>query len=104
MGTVVTPSVASPIMPVSIVSPVIDIAESHAELSVEIPVGNVKDLRKKFEPAEMCEAVDTVEIGSSGDDMLCDIGKLTAWIEGDSPFPPSAPRDRVRRSKARRKA
>ena len=61
-------------------SPPIDIVESHAELSVGIPVGNVKDLRKKFEPAEMCEAVDTLEIGSSGDDMLCDIGKLTAWI------------------------
>ena len=99
MGQVVTRSLASPVMPMSIGSPV-EIAESPAELSVEISVGSVKDLMKKFEPAETCESVDTLGIVSSDGDLLCDIGKLTAWIEGDSPFPPSAPRDRVKRSKA----
>ena len=85
-------------------SPLNDIVETHTQLSVEIPVGNVKDLLKKFEPADVSESVDTLQICSSEDDLLPDIGKLTAWFEGDSPFPPSAPRDRVRRSKARRKA
>ena len=108
IGRVTTPSVATPVMPVSIGSPVIGIVEPPLDLSVEIPVGNVKDLMKKFEPviepADVCEAVDMLGIDSSGDDLVCDLAKMAAWIESDSPFPPSAPRDHVRRSKARRKA
>ena len=52
----------------------------------------------------MCEAVHTLDVDGSSDDMVCDLAKLAAWIKGDSPFPPSAPRDLFRRSKARRKA
>ena len=84
----------------------------HSEPGVGVvgssPVGNVKDLMKKFEPViepiDVCEAVDMLGIDSSGDDLVCDLAKMAAWIESDSPFPPSAPRDHVRRSKARRKA
>ena len=64
----------------------------------------MKDLIKKFELAESCEAVGTLEVADSSDDMVCDLAELASWIEGDSPFQPSAPKDRVRRSKARRKA
>jgi hypothetical protein len=108
VGKVLNLSVVSPVMPVSIGSPVVSVAEPHAEISVEIPVGSVKDLVKKFEPiiepTEMCEAVDMLGIDSSGDDLMYDLTKLAAWIDNDSPFPPSAPRDHVKRSKARKKA
>ena len=95
-----TVALVSPVIPVSIgsmanidVSPPAEIAKPPVELSVDIPVGNVKDLMKKFEPVEMCEAVDTLEVDGSSDDMICDLAKLAAWIESDLPFPPSAPRD-----------
>ena len=111
VGKVLNLSVVSPVVPTSIgsmanidASPPIEIVEPPAEVSVEILASNVKDLVKKFEPVEMCEAVDTLELDGSSDDMICDLAKLAAWIEGDSLFPPSAPRDRVRRSKARMKA
>ena len=50
IGRVTPPSVATPVMPVSIGSPVIGIVEPPLDLSVEIPVGSVKDLMNKFEP------------------------------------------------------
>ena len=55
-----------------------------------------------FEPAEVFDTIDTLEIADSSDDMLCDISKLATWIESDTPFPPSAPRDQIRRSKSGR--
>ena len=101
VGRVTTTAIATPVMPVSIGSLDIGIVEPPLDLSVEIPVGSVKDFMKKFEPviepADTYAAVDTLDIGSSGDDLMCDLNKLAAWIENDSPFLPSAPRDHVRR-------
>ena len=70
----------------------------------EVPVDNVTDLIKKFEPTELYDTIDTLEIADSSDDMLCDLSKLAFWTESDAPFPPLAPRNRIRRSKARKKA
>ena len=55
VGKVLNLWVVSPVIPMSIgsmanivTSPLIEIVEPPAELSVEIPVGNVKNLVKKF--------------------------------------------------------
>ena len=85
VGQVLNPSLVSPVILVSIgsmanidVSPPTETVKPPVEVSVEIPVGNMKDLVKKFEPVKMCEAVDTLEFDGSNDDMICDLAKLAA--------------------------
>ena len=107
VGKVLGPSLVAPVIPVSngsVANIDVEPPAEYVEPLVELSVDNVKDVIKKFEPVEVCEAVDTVEVDGSSDDMVCDLAKLASWIESDSPFPPSALRDRVRRSKAWRKA
>ena len=83
VGKVWNPSSVAPVIPVSIgsvansdVDPQAEVVDPKCELSVDIPVGNVKDLIKKFEPVEMCEKVDTLAVDDSSDDMMCDLAKL----------------------------
>ena len=110
-GKVWGPSLVSPVIPVSIgsvanidVEPPAEYVEPPVEVSVGISVDNVKDLIKQFEPVQVCEAVDTLEVDGSSQDMVCDLANLASWIDSESQFPPTAPRDRVWRSKVRRKA
>ena len=100
VGKVFNPSLVAPVIPVSLgsmvnidVGPPAEFVEPPVEMSVDMPVDNVKDLIKKIEPVEMCVAIDTLEVDGSSDDMICNLARLASRIEGDSPFPPSAPRD-----------
>ena len=105
---VVDPSHIALTIPASIgLSPVVDIVEElptkSEDVDVEQPIDNMKDLTKKFEPTEVFDTIDTLEIADSSVVMLCNLSKLASWIESDVPLPPSAPRDQFRWSKDRKK-
>ena len=115
MGQVVDPSIIAQIISASLDSTqVVNIVDQEAivekppakseDIDVEPPIDNVKDVIQKLESTEVLDTIDTLEIADSSDDMLCDLPKLATWIESDAPFPPSAPRDHTRRSKARKKS